>query len=442
MMQQGCSSATFRAHRREYMYNYRLKQQERELQDPVFHQQQENHRKRKRQQERERYHVHNANKSKRSRRSKEEEQLMSLVRKWKYIAKGERKKKSVAVIAAPNSINKPDEEMKAIVAQPYPLLPGFQEIHKDESLRALTHCRDHCNFEQLYAALQPEIDELALRPACRRKKQRKVDGRNCLLLTLNKLCENRGFKPLAVSVGISRAYLQQLYRYCIELLYAKLVPQFFSFDHERVIAEHTTQLATDYAECVLGETRNVLIVCGDTSHVQIGLVNDEHLSGKYRDQKHKMYAVKFFLCCASDGLVLYPPDIDFATTSDQALFKRSPLLKELQPGDIVFLDGGFQLPMNEVQRERLGIPSGVHVVQPPRRQNGQPFSCEQAELKQIADAIRAVIENVFGKMKEYKILAQHYPIKSLDLLPKVIMVVCAIILFNMKDRDHFLRKIK
>ncbi len=62
-------------------------------------------------------------------------------------------------------------------------------------------------------------------------------------------------------------------------------------------------------------------------------------------------------------------------------------------------------------------------------------------MKQISDAIRTVIENMFGKMKEYKILAHKYPLAAKNWLPMIITVVCAIVMFNMQDRDHYLRRI-
>lgn len=106
----------------------------------------------------------------------------------------------------------------------------------------------------------------------------------------------------------------------------------------------------------------------------------------------------------------------------------------------MFLDGGFQLPASDMQRERMGIPAGVVIVQPPRLGKGCSYSAEAAELKQISDAIRSVIENVFAKLKEFVIVAERYPQACIELLPKVICVVCALVLFNMRDRDHFLRK--
>lgn len=222
-------------------------------------------------------------------------------------------------------------------------------------------------------------------------------------------------------------------------MFDKLVPRFFKPSRSEVIHTHTTQLASDFANAVYPTPQNVYIVCGDTSHVQLQRPRGEELSGKVRDQKHQVYGMKFSMFSATDGIGLCLPDIDYPIVSDQAFLLRSPLMKTLHAGDILFLDGGFKLPSDPIKRTELGIPEGLHIVQPSTLAKGTQYIEEQAEMKKVSDAIRTVIENVFGKMKEYKILAHRYPLKASKTLAKVITVVAALVMFNMEDRAHCLR---
>lgn len=98
------------------------------------------------------------------------------------------------------------------------------------------------------------------------------------------------------------------------------------------------------------------------------------------------------------------------------------------------------IPADELKRIQKGIPEGVIIVQSPRLRKVTHYTTTNTEVKIISDAICAVIENVFGKLKEFHILCSWYPHKAEQTLRKVITVVCVLVAFNMQDRNHYLHK--
>jgi hypothetical protein len=74
-----------------------------------------------------------------------------------------------------------------------------------------------------------------------------------------------------------------------------------------------------------------------------------------------------------------------------------PFLQSLQEGDILFLDGGFKLASRTSGKRETWNTQRVIIVQTPPLKKGNQLSAQDADKKQIADSIRTVIENVFGR---------------------------------------------
>ena len=124
-------------------------------------------------------------------------------------------------------------------------------------------------------------------------------------------------------------------------------------------------------------------------------------------------------------------ELYLASVSDQHVLICAPILQQMQAGDVLFLDSGFQIPVDPQKQIKLGIPAGVVIVQP-----NANFPAE----RQCQSAIQAVVESIAGKLKAFRIFNHITNTSSRRTIQQMVNVVVGLIVWEEKQSpQHRLR---
>ena len=99
------------------------------------------------------------------------------------------------------------------------------------------------------------------------------------------------------------------------------------------------------------------------------------------------------------------------------------ILEFVQNGDMVMADGGFTIEEELVTR-------GSTLKMPAFTKHKQQLSAKDVHNSRKISNVRIHVKRIIGRTKKFQILNSIIPIKMVDLLDSVIVVICVLVNLN------------
>ncbi|XP_052762259.1 uncharacterized protein LOC128204897 [Mya arenaria] len=144
-------------------------------------------------------------------------------------------------------------------------------------------------------------------------------------------------------------------------------------------------------------------------------MNSQSLSYSSYKSRHTVKAVT---CVAPNGALVYSSDLYPGSTSDAAIVEHCHVLDQLQPGDLILADKGFNIFDK--------LPAGVSLNIPPFLSSKGHFTKEEAELCFKIGRSRIHVERANERIKNYDIL-NHIPAQYRHLSTKIFQLCCCLV---------------
>lgn len=130
--------------------------------------------------------------------------------------------------------------------------------------------------------------------------------------------------------------------------------------------------------------------------------------------------IKYLIACSPSGSVSFLSLGWGGRVSDKEITIKSGFLDLVENGDMVLADRGFLIEQELATRGAfLKIPEFT-------RGKDQMSAADVDRSRQIAN-VRIHIERVIGRLRKFMILNTTIPITQVDLMDKVMVVVCALV---------------
>nr|XP_022304661.1 uncharacterized protein LOC111111805 [Crassostrea virginica] len=130
------------------------------------------------------------------------------------------------------------------------------------------------------------------------------------------------------------------------------------------------------------------------------------------------HTVKAVTCVAPNGALVYTSDLYPGSTSDAAIVEHCKVLDQLQPGDLILADKGFNIYDK--------LPAGVSLNIPPFLSSKSHFTKEEAKLCYKIGRSRIHVERANERIKNYEIL-NHVPAQYRHLTTKIFQLCCCFV---------------
>lgn len=130
------------------------------------------------------------------------------------------------------------------------------------------------------------------------------------------------------------------------------------------------------------------------------------------------HTVKAVTCVAPNGALVFTSDLYPGSTSDAAIVEHCGILDQLQPGDLVLADKGFNIYDK--------LPTGVSLNIPPFLSSKSHFTREEAKLCYKIGRSRIHVERANERIKNYEIL-RHVPSQYRHLTTKIFQLCCCLV---------------
>lgn len=127
------------------------------------------------------------------------------------------------------------------------------------------------------------------------------------------------------------------------------------------------------------------------------------------------HTVKAVTCIAPNGALVFTSDLYPGSTSEAAIVEHCGILDQLQPGDLVLADKGFNIYDK--------LPTGVSLNIPPLLSSKSHFTREEAKLCYKIGRSRIHVERANERIKNYEIL-RHVPSQYRHLTTKIFQMCC------------------
>ena len=144
-------------------------------------------------------------------------------------------------------------------------------------------------------------------------------------------------------------------------------------------------------------------------------MNSQSLSYSSYKSRH---TVKALTCVAPNGALVFTSELYPGSTSDAAIVDHCGVLKQLQPGDLVLADKGFNIFDK--------LPAGVSLNIPPFLSNKAHFTKEEAKLCYKIGKARIHVERANERIKNYSIL-DHIPAQYRPISTKIFQLCCCLV---------------
>lgn len=169
---------------------------------------------------------------------------------------------------------------------------------------------------------------------------------------------------------------------------------------------------------------NYIIDCFEIEIVKPQNAVDQALT--WSSYKH-CNTVKYLISSTPDGVVNYISKGYSGRTSDLLLVQECGFLDRIVPGDYILADRGFK------HVQTLLLQKGADLLRPPSVESGKKLSGPEIKLTKQVASLRALIERVIRRVREFNLLRTHSVIDSntLKYLDDCLVIVCALI--NMQD---------
>lgn len=142
--------------------------------------------------------------------------------------------------------------------------------------------------------------------------------------------------------------------------------------------------------------------------------------------------LKYLISCTPDDLVTFVSEGYGGRTSDAMIVENSGYLEKLESGTSVMADRGFK------HISTFLLSKGSELVRPPSVSSASKSSKADVKLSKQIASLRIHVEQVIGRLREFKMLAPHSCIDNhlIPYLDYLIIIACGMI--NMQD--HLIKK--
>lgn len=233
-----------------------------------------------------------------------------------------------------------------------------------------------------------------------------------LLMTLMKLNLNCKDLDLAVRFDTSRATVSNIFNtyICVlhEILYEGIL-QTVGIPSQLKCKGSMPKSFEDF-----GSAR----IAMDATEVFQDVPSDMNCQSLSYSNYKSRHTVKAVTCVAPNAALVYCSDLYPGSTSDAAIVEHSKLLDQLQPGDMILADKGFNIFDK--------LPAGVTLNIPPFMSNKGQFTKEEAKLCFKIGRSRIHVERANERIKNYDILS-HIPAQYRHLSTKMFQVCCCLV---------------
>lgn len=144
-------------------------------------------------------------------------------------------------------------------------------------------------------------------------------------------------------------------------------------------------------------------------------MNKQSLTYSNYKSRHTVQAVT---CVAPNGALVFTSDLYPGSTSDAAIVEHCGILDQLQPGDLVLADKGFNIYDK--------LPTGVSLNIPPFMSSKSHFTREEAKLCYKIGRSRIHVERANERIKNYEILS-YVPSQYRHLTTKIFQLCCCLV---------------
>ncbi|XP_061170365.1 uncharacterized protein LOC133179685 [Saccostrea echinata] len=130
------------------------------------------------------------------------------------------------------------------------------------------------------------------------------------------------------------------------------------------------------------------------------------------------HTVKAVTCVAPNGALVFTSDLYPGSTSDAAIVEHCKVLDQIQPGDLILADKGFNIFDK--------LPAGVSLNIPPFLSSKSHFTREEAKLCYKIGRSRIHVERANERIKNYEILS-HVPSQYRHMTTKIFQLCCCLV---------------
>jgi hypothetical protein len=236
--------------------------------------------------------------------------------------------------------------------------------------------------------------------------------RDQLLMALMKLRLNCKDLDLAVRFCTSRATVSNIINTYISVLHEIL------YDGVLKAVGIPSQLKCKGSMPKSFEDFSSARIAMDATEVTQDVPSDMNCQSLAYSSYKSRHTVKAVTCVAPNGALVFSSDLYPGSTSDAAIVEHSCLLDQLQPGDMVLADKGFNIFDK--------LPAGVSLNIPPFLSSKGHFTKEEAELCFKIGRSRIHVERANERIKNYDILS-HIPAQYRHLSTQIFQVCCCLI---------------
>ncbi|XP_069106218.1 uncharacterized protein [Argopecten irradians] len=233
-----------------------------------------------------------------------------------------------------------------------------------------------------------------------------------LLMTLMKLRLNYRDMDLAVRFGTSRATISNIINTYVSVLHEILyggVLQYNGLPSQLKCKGSLPKSFEDFSSARIAM---------DATEVNQDVPSDMNSQSLTFSSYKSRHTVKAVTCVAPNGALVYTSDLYPGSTSDAAIVEHCKILDQLQPGDMILADKGFNIFDK--------LPAGVSLNIPPFLSSKAHFTKEEAELCYKIGRSRIHVERANERIKNYTIL-DHIPSQYRHLSTKNFQLCCCLV---------------
>jgi DDE superfamily endonuclease/Helix-turn-helix of DDE superfamily endonuclease len=235
---------------------------------------------------------------------------------------------------------------------------------------------------------------------------------NMLLLTLYYLRRYRSIDFIAHEFRLSHATLHHIISTTLDSLCIYMVPSLIDFLHS--ILSTSPQLDNI--------ANNIKLIVDSTPICIPQPKSKDERKKYYHIKSHTNYAVKFQIATSLSGMIVSVSDVVHGSMHDNKLFKQSPLPALLNDNCQVLGDKGYM--------------GNKHVIIPHKKRKHSEITSSESAINKIQNSVRVVVENVFHRIKQYRIVGTVYQGEKTDTvkISSIVKVVCALTNLIMQDQ--------
>ena len=287
--------------------------------------------------------------------------------------------------------------------------------HDDKLVRFYTGFCSYMVLLAFFEFLEPSVNELnywGRKKKPREQKRRrptKLTPLNQLFMTLMKLRLNLPVCDLAFRFMVSKSLTSTYITTWICFLYQHLKEITWMPSVEQVLGTMPSSFREKYP------TTFAII---DGSEVFIETPSDLQLqSSTWSNYKHHNTA-KFLVACTPNGSISYISSLYVGSISDVEITRHSEFLQKLEGkhGISVMADRGFTI---KDMLEKIGVELNI----PPFMEGRQQLPHEEIKEGRTIASLRIHVERAIGRMKNFRILKDTFPI-SMSRLANQVVCVC------------------